>query len=268
MNGVIFLFALFAMASAAIHHPGCGKRPLGWREPPKDKVVGGWEANLGDWGWMVGILRFNSFICGASLVSDRAVITAAHCLYGSTNVNNYQLIIGMHDRLANEEWVITVRVTRMVLHAQYSPSTLMHDIAIMHFDPIEIDNYYIVPVCVAKPPQDWQSIKCWATGWGSLFSGGSVTRYLQEVDMLHLTNNRCSQRFGTRVNTTLQMCGGEVGEGIDTCQGDSGGPLVCEDTTTNTWYLVGITSWGFGCGDGGVYTKCQGYETWIGTNHG
>jgi len=266
MNGAIFLFAmLVAVAQAQINGPGCGKRPLA--RDPKDKVVGGWEATPHSWGWMVGMRRNGAFICGGSLISHRAAITAAHCIYGSTNVNVYILDVGLHDRNNHESWTLNVRVSRLIMHAQYSPSTLMHDIAIMHFtDPIELDHYRIVPVCIPQPHQDWQGRMCWATGWGSLFSGGSVTRYLQEVEMIHLTNQRCATRFGTRVNTTLQMCGGEVGEGIDTCQGDSGGPYVCEDIATNTWYLVGITSWGFGCGDGGVYTKCQGYHQWIDTN--
>ena len=53
-------------------------------------------------------------------------------------------------------------------------------------------------------------------------------------------------------------------------QGDSGGPLVCKfrDVSSNQgrWYLMGITSWGIGCGlinKPGVYTKVQDYISWI-----
>lgn len=47
-------------------------------------------------------------------------------------------------------------------------------------------------------------------------------------------------------------------------QGDSGGPLVCQ--ADDLWYLVGITSWGSGCGDKnkpGVYTKVSSVMPWI-----
>ena len=56
----------------------------------------------------------------------------------------------------------------------------------------------------------------------------------------------------------------------DTCQGDSGGPLVCminDYTKVHPVYtLVGVTSWGYGCGDKGkpgVYTDVPDYIDWI-----
>jgi len=48
-------------------------------------------------------------------------------------------------------------------------------------------------------------------------------------------------------------------------QGDSGGPLVML-VNESTWYVVGITSYGNGCGLAsypGVYTRVSSFETWI-----
>jgi len=267
MNGLIVLFVMSAMSAIAlaeINPPGCGKRPLA--NAAHDKIVGGSQAIAGDWGWMTGMKRNGAFICGGSLMNKRHIITAAHCIFGSTNPANYLMEVGMHDRLQMESWTQSMRVQTLIMHPQYSQSTLRHDIALMKLTAdVIIDNYYIIPVCIPAPHQDWAGNQndCWATGWGTLFSGGSVSRYNMQVQMPHLHDARCRERFGTRVNTTEQCCAGEVGFGLDTCQGDSGGPYVCHDKAEDTWYLVGLTSWGFGCGDGGVYTKVNGYHNWV-----
>lgn len=47
-------------------------------------------------------------------------------------------------------------------------------------------------------------------------------------------------------------------------QGDGGGPLVCQDD--GFYELVGLVSWGFGCGRvdvPGVYVKVSSFIGWI-----
>ncbi|RNA21372.1 Serine ase stubble [Brachionus plicatilis] len=61
--------------------------------------------------------------------------------------------------------------------------------------------------------------------------------------------------------TAFGICAGEDGQGKDTCQGDSGGPLVVK--SQDRWQLAGLTSWGYGCGDDGVYTRTSHYYDWI-----
>lgn len=53
-------------------------------------------------------------------------------------------------------------------------------------------------------------------------------------------------------------------------QGDSGGPLVVKDNK-DTWYLLGIVSWGDNCGQKnkpGVYTQVTYYRHWIASRTG
>ena len=77
-----------------------------------------------------------------------------------------------------------------------------------------------------------------------------------------LTDQRCKQKFNS-VDTNTVVCAGETGQNKDTCQGDSGGPLVVQHASDKKWNLVGLTSWGYGCGDGGVYTRVSAFRTWV-----
>jgi len=58
------------------------------------------------------------------------------------------------------------------------------------------------------------------------------------------------------------MCATDPGQ--DSCQGDSGGPLYDQDNNA----LVGVISWGFGCGEyPGVYAQISTqFYTWIRSN--
>ncbi|NXC29255.1 ACRO protein, partial [Campylorhamphus procurvoides] len=62
------------------------------------------------------------------------------------------------------------------------------------------------------------------------------------------------------------LCAGYPQGSMDTCQGDSGGPLVCKDNTADSFWLVGLSSWGKGCNKGrhpGIYTSTQHFYNWI-----
>ncbi|HEY7958485.1 MAG TPA: trypsin-like serine protease, partial [Sphingomicrobium sp.] len=66
-----------------------------------------------------------------------------------------------------------------------------------------------------------------------------------------------------KVNAAM-LCAGAPGK--DSCQGDSGGPLIL---TYGEPVLVGVVSWGIGCGNGsnpGLYVRIDrnNYLDWIG----
>jgi len=123
-------------------------------------------------------------------------------------------------------------------------------------------NDYIMPACIPTVGTNYDGKLSWATGWGTLSSGaGTLPNVLYQVSMPVWSDSKC-QAYSTNVHTPTQVCGGGP-TNIDTCQGDSGGPLVVKHDADDSWYLMGLTSWGYGCGGGGVYTRVSAFYDWV-----
>jgi len=122
-----------------------------------------------------------------------------------------------------------------------------------------------MPICLPQPGQNFGGFTAVTTGWGALNFGGAASRHLRQVETLILTDSACEQRYAAttpKSNATIQVCSGGNNQGA--CQGDSGGPLAVVDSNQNNNYtLVGLTSWGFGCGQGGVYIRVSAYLDWM-----
>jgi len=265
---VIALCAFIGLASSQNFCPNfCGQRTLAPAgDVDYDKIVGGVESVPNSWPWSCSFRSNGGHICGASLISQNAAVTAAHCVSATANPNTYTLVCGSHVRLQNDPWTKIYRVLRLVRHPSYDARVIKNDIAVIILTENAVFNQYISPVCYPDVSDTYAGKQSVATGWGSLFSGGGSAARHQEVSMPILTDARCEQRFdGTNnmLEPTTQVCAGEVGQGKDTCQGDSGGPLVVKHDDDNLWYLCGLTSWGYGCGDGGVYTRASTFRPWV-----
>uniref|UniRef100_A0A8B9S8A6 Transmembrane serine protease 4 n=1 Tax=Apteryx owenii TaxID=8824 RepID=A0A8B9S8A6_APTOW len=86
---------------------------------------------------------------------------------------------------------------------------------------------------------------------------------LQEAKVKLIDTRSCNLAAYHGDVTEKMLCAGLPQGGVDTCQGDSGGPLLY---LHDRWQVVGIVSWGQGCGTPstpGVYTSVQAYLNWI-----
>uniref|UniRef100_A0A182MUC6 Peptidase S1 domain-containing protein n=1 Tax=Anopheles culicifacies TaxID=139723 RepID=A0A182MUC6_9DIPT len=218
-----------------------------------------------------GCVSGYEWFCGGSLVSERFVLTAAHCAHVGMSSPPTVVQLGTQD-LRHPSMIVSVRT--IVQHPGYGGVLAYNDIALIEL---------AVPVTTIQPAYLWMkdtipaNVPLIATGWGKVGHFDEPSLVLQCVEIPIVPNSRCNQllyrnrRLRQGVLPT-QLCAGDPHGGKDTCEGDSGGPLQMKLSFTglhrmpDRYYIVGITSNGGICGTvnrPGLYTRVSSYIDWI-----
>ncbi|XP_055346948.1 chymotrypsin-like protease CTRL-1 [Paramacrobiotus metropolitanus] len=260
-----------------------------------NRIVGGSDVNDPTGGrlcWQVMMQlngRLGSVRCGGSIIGSRTILTAAHCV--STNrgsgpggaifpASMMEIMVGALDEAYNgsnpqhgaANCARKFDVAKIIRHPDYSKTTLNNDIALLVLtDDINLDSTCACPVCLQRRnpvPGEW----CINSGFGQESESGEGDnnplpfKYIYQQILQNYEDPRCQYDSSTDGNDFV--CAGGVA-GIDNCYGDSGGPLVCHSQTSNTYYQVGLVSYGqfeCGSGDGSRYTNVIRYLDWIVAN--
>ncbi|XP_061572531.1 suppressor of tumorigenicity 14 protein homolog [Cololabis saira] len=242
----------------------CGTRPY-----KLNRIVGGQNAELGEWPWQVS-LHFKNYghACGASIISQKWLLSASHCFVTSSPENlipfNWQTYSGMQDQYKQED-VQFRKVKRIVTHPDYNMMTFDYDIALLELaEPLALTNT-IQPICLPSSSHVFPAgMSCWVTGWGALREGGQKSQILQKASVKIINDTVCNVVTEGQV-TSRMLCSGFLAGGVDACQGDSGGPLACFEES-GRWFQAGIVSWGEGCArrnKPGVYSRVTKLRKWI-----
>ncbi|XP_060071814.1 neurotrypsin-like, partial [Ylistrum balloti] len=277
--------------------PGCGKRPLEdiinarkkretdddtvkvLGEPPRvEKIIGGNNAEYGMFPWQVGVrlinyvdswdnTKYHQHWCGATIVSEYWVVSAAHCFYGKTK-SDFLLRVGDLNNKSPDDHEEEFEIETLLLHESYNDVTYNYDIALLKVKQKNghgfVFNNYIQPACLPTSNTAYTTGKsCLISGWGTTELG--TPHMLKQAVAPLISRAQCTLLYSKSQITTAMLCAGLVAGGVDTCQGDSGGPLVCEESA-GVYTLYGATSWGAGCGQAnapGVYTHIKTILPWI-----
>ncbi|NXR33342.1 ENTK Enteropeptidase, partial [Zosterops hypoxanthus] len=135
------------------------------------RIIGGNDATRGAWPWIVS-LHFNlQAVCGASLVSDEWVVTAAHCVYGrQLKPSRWKAVLGLHLQSEQEKPPAEVlNIDRIIINPHYMKETKDSDIALMHLQHKVQYSDYIQPICLPEKNQQFlPGINCSIAGWGNI----------------------------------------------------------------------------------------------------
>ncbi|KAG5895056.1 hypothetical protein JTB14_021023 [Gonioctena quinquepunctata] len=239
-------------------------------------IVGGEPASAGEFPFMVAV-GFNSsdqpFRCGGTLISDRYVLTAAHCTFTRDAGPPSVVRLGELDLSSDQDGSehMDYPVEKVILHPQYEYPWKYNDLALLRTRrKVELTNF-IRPACLyTRSNIEYQTGV--ATGWGRTDFAGDNSDRLMKVTLNIYDNQQCYRTYQNNKDlpkgiTSTMMCAGELEGGKDTCQGDSGGPLlITKEGNQCKFYIVGITSFGKSCGQintPAVYTRVSEYVPWI-----
>ncbi|XP_044012217.1 venom serine protease 34-like isoform X1 [Aphidius gifuensis] len=236
----------------------------GWQNP--SRIVGGKETGVNEYPMVAGLVhrQRGEIICGATIINNLQVVTAAHCLYGQST-SGFLVVVGEHNTdTANESSATRVyKIRQLVTHPNYDPRREINDIAIITIDGVIEFNQFVGPVCL--PFQHYRDSFAGALvsllGWGTTGFASAPSSVLQSTEVSVVTNKDCSNSFPQVQNT--QMC--TYARNRDSCQMDSGGPVLWKNPSTKRLVLVGIISSGTDCGGAspGVNTRVGSFMDFI-----
>ncbi|XP_043086372.1 LOW QUALITY PROTEIN: coagulation factor X [Puntigrus tetrazona] len=228
------------------------------------RIVGGQLQAQGGSPWQVLLRREDEYgFCGGSLISQRWVVTAAHCL----QQRPHHVTIGDYDKMRPDRDEQKISVQKIVVHPHFHDFTFDSDIALLYLSRPVALGPFSAPACLPDAALSERLLRPGeqglVSGWGSTGFLRRSSRFLRKV-LLPVANQMSCINSTEHVITDNMFCAGYLLEEMDACTGDSGGPFVVN--YRGTWFLAGVVSWGERCaaeGKYGVYTRLGNYLPWI-----
>lgn len=237
-------------------------------------VIGGQPAHVKDSPWVVALSSRDHFggtragqFCGAVMVAPTKALTAAHCLnqeeFGTdvTKASDLRIIAGRdelngtggHEIAVKEAWI----------NPRYDRTSNVGDLAVLTLANA-LPGQGVISMAQAGDQAYQPAAGAVVYGWGDTTGRGDFASSLHSAQVNILPDSTCEQAYpggrAGKYQASAMLCAGDPLGGHDACQGDSGGPLVARGR------LVGLVSWGNGCGlpgAPGVYTRISAAIGWM-----
>lgn len=286
-NNLALLVTFFVLASVShATEPQNSPAP----EYSSAPIINGSAGSVSTYPWMVFLADpFGEQFCGASLISETWVLTAAHCFVNEAGdaidiETGAQSVVVMNSDTVSPlgSEAEQGQIGQIIIHPNYDPSmetsanvddfdiALVELTAAVSFQPVKLLSGSAAEV---------------AAGTQTLIMGWGTTEVDQDNMSINPSNELlvANQQIVSRTDCELvyeggitdnMICAGDIEAGgtSDTCQGDSGGPMVVANG--NDFVQLGIVSFGGtqtgpACGDPdapGVYAKISALASFISDN--
>ncbi|XP_047526428.1 chymotrypsin-1-like [Pieris napi] len=203
-------------------------------------------------------------ICGASILNERWLLTAAHCM------NSYWLylptlsvVVGTNQLRSGGQ---RYNLQTYILHEDYDPTTQENDLCLLKTTTPIVYNDKVQPAVM--PTQETPpGSNLMLTGWGEMGTDGDIPDNLQMLNFTSIGTQECDQKYkefygkrGTSFPITDKQLCVTAKKGTGGCKGDSGGPIV-RDLSLVGVMSVDVVPCGYGVPE--VSTNVIKYIPWI-----
>ncbi|XP_045784653.1 trypsin beta-like isoform X1 [Maniola jurtina] len=239
------------------------------------KIFRGTRVNVREHPYVVSIRRNGGHYVTGTLITKNLVLTVAHPIE-DVPIQELRVVTG---ESYSDRGTSLLSVIIILIHQDFDPFTLVADICILRFFEDIIYRSSVKSISLVMP-QMTLSGTAFVTGWGRCdFTGNELclprtSQYypdekidpmLRSVPLtINSQNHYCEgyKLHGTDIGKGMLCAGGAREENSAyPCLAVPGAPLVLGAK------LVGILSWGFGCGFQHdlplIYTSTQYYTSWI-----
>ena len=172
------------------------------RKPESIRIVGGVDAYENEFPWQVSWRFVNQttgthrHVCGASIIADRWVLTAAHCvdLTGSTiDPRNFRAMVGAHSQSKPSANQKIIKVKAISVHPGWDSQQIINDVAVVELaEPIGLKDSNLNAICLGRLTDLVENTNAVMSGWGLTVHGGSqLPDILQRATTLVEPQSKC-----------------------------------------------------------------------------
>eukprot|EP00116_Pleurobrachia_bachei_P007179 sb/3467441/ len=260
-----WLVCLVAMVTASGHYRV--PRESSNLTHPTLRIAHGDNANSGEFPFVGLLIQVTGFtelnlyqsMCGGSIISNRMILTAAHCVIKSTLVDlsgtekvdeifhprNLQFHAGETNLFTDENTEAIYNIVGVIVHEDYDGNTITNDIAMLITQEEIQMSSNVSPI--ALPTSSDSSMydvgsPVTVIGWGTT-EDGETTHLLQKLEYSFPGMEACKAAYAAGMIEDGMVCTGEkpmTEEHSGT--GDSGGPLFTKKD--GDWMQLALVSWG------------------------
>uniref|UniRef100_A0A1D1XIB2 Chymotrypsin BI n=1 Tax=Anthurium amnicola TaxID=1678845 RepID=A0A1D1XIB2_9ARAE len=227
------------------------------------RIFNGDVARQGQFPYQAAIFIDLSVFCGGSLINEKWVLTAAHCVDGG---NVWYVLLGGTESITPVQDGRETHVTRGgYLHPKYDSHRIINDVGVIQLRRAARLSSYIQTVALTPAGATYLGRTGTVSGYGRTddVNASPVSPQLKYTSLPVVPNQVCADAYGDSPLDPSVIC--LRAEGSSSCKGDSGGPFTVQENGKTI--LVGAVSFGAraGCSLGRPvgYTNLARFIDWI-----